>query len=169
MKSANAESHKGQTSQLSLTLFTSLIFLSFLAVGTMLAQDESVSVQVGAEDRAAGTYGISNLQYHILAVRGPWPEVLLDVRAPRKIQPEYSNKIPHLCLRASVLVSNVFREAWPEEYGGDERTHLLHETNSRYDALLWATMATTAVLQIAGWRRTKRKGNRDVSTSPVQQ
>jgi len=74
MKSAKAESLKGLRPRLSLTLFTftlftSLILLSFLMVGTMLAQNESVSVQVGAEDRAAGTYGTSNFRYHILPAR----------------------------------------------------------------------------------------------------
>ena len=74
MKSANAESLKRLRPRLSLTLFTStlftsLILLSFLMVGTMLAQNESVSVQVGAEDRAAGTYGTSNFRYHILPAR----------------------------------------------------------------------------------------------------
>ncbi len=69
MKSAKAESHKTQPSQFSLTLFTSLICLSFLMVGTTLAQDQSVSVQVGAENRAAGTYATSNFRYHILPAR----------------------------------------------------------------------------------------------------
>jgi len=36
-----------------------------------------------------------------------------------------------------------------------------------YDALLWAISVATAVLQVAGWRRTKRK--KRGSASPVQQ
>lgn len=86
MKCAKAESLKRPRPQSSLTLFPSTLFtspilLSFLMVGTMLAQNESVSVQVGAEDRAAGTYATSNFRYRILR-RGPWPEVLLEVPAP---------------------------------------------------------------------------------------
>ena len=74
MKCAKAESLKRPRPQSSLTLFpstlfTSLILLSFLMVGTMLAQNESVSVQVGAEDRAAGTYATSNFRYRILPAR----------------------------------------------------------------------------------------------------
>jgi hypothetical protein len=69
MMSATVEPHKKQEPQFSLTPVTSLILLSFLAVGTMFAQNEAVSVQVGAEDRAAGTYGISNFRYHILPAK----------------------------------------------------------------------------------------------------
>ena len=110
MKSANAESHKGQRSQFSLTLFTSLIFLSFLMVGTMLAQDESVSVQVGAEDRAAGTYGISNFRYHILAARTMAGSAARSARTTKNSAGVFK-QIPHRCLRALVLVSGVFLEA----------------------------------------------------------
>ena len=38
-----------------------------------------------------------------------------------------------------------------------------------YDALLWATIAATAVLQVTGWRRTMRKGGGSALASPVQQ
>lgn len=69
MMSATVEPHKKPEPQFSLTLVASLILLSFLAVGTMFAQNEVVSVQVGAEDRAAGTYGISNFRYHILPAK----------------------------------------------------------------------------------------------------
>jgi methionine sulfoxide reductase heme-binding subunit len=37
-----------------------------------------------------------------------------------------------------------------------------------YDALLCATIATTAVLQVAGWWKTKRKRNRSAVVSSVQ-
>ena len=34
---------------------------------------------------------------------------------------------------------------------------LVEKRQAAYDALLWATIAMTAVLQVAGWWRTKRK------------
>jgi methionine sulfoxide reductase heme-binding subunit len=37
-----------------------------------------------------------------------------------------------------------------------------------YDALLCATIATTAVLQVAGWWKTKRKRNRSALVSSAQ-
>ena len=36
---------------------------------------------------------------------------------------------------------------------------LVEKRQAAYDALLWATIAMTAVLQVAGWWRTKRKPN----------
>jgi methionine sulfoxide reductase heme-binding subunit len=46
---------------------------------------------------------------------------------------------------------------------------LVEKRQAAYDALLWATIATTAVLQVAGWWRTKRKPSGGTLVSPVQQ
>ncbi len=45
----------------------------------------------------------------------------------------------------------------------------VEKRQAAYRALLWATIAMTAVLQAAGWWRTKRKLNRSALVSPVQQ
>jgi sulfoxide reductase heme-binding subunit YedZ len=45
---------------------------------------------------------------------------------------------------------------------------LVEKRQAAYDALLWATIAMTAVLQGAGWWRTKRKPNGGALVSPVQ-
>jgi methionine sulfoxide reductase heme-binding subunit len=46
---------------------------------------------------------------------------------------------------------------------------LVEKRQAAYDALLWATIAATAVLQVAGWWRTKRKRNSGALVPPVQQ
>jgi methionine sulfoxide reductase heme-binding subunit len=46
---------------------------------------------------------------------------------------------------------------------------LVEKRQAAYDALLWATIAMTAVLQVAGWWRTKRKPSGGALVSPVQQ
>jgi sulfoxide reductase heme-binding subunit YedZ len=46
---------------------------------------------------------------------------------------------------------------------------LVEKRQAAYDALLWATIAMTTVLQIAGWWRTKRKRNKGAMVSPIQQ
>jgi sulfoxide reductase heme-binding subunit YedZ len=46
---------------------------------------------------------------------------------------------------------------------------VVEKRQTAYDALLWATMAATAVLQVAGWWRTKRKAGGRTLASPVQQ
>lgn len=45
----------------------------------------------------------------------------------------------------------------------------IEKRQAAYEALLWATVATTAVLQVAGWWRTRRKRNRSSMLPPVQQ
>jgi methionine sulfoxide reductase heme-binding subunit len=45
---------------------------------------------------------------------------------------------------------------------------LVEKRQAAYAALLWATIAATAVLQVAGWRRTKRKVGGNTLASPVQ-
>jgi methionine sulfoxide reductase heme-binding subunit len=45
---------------------------------------------------------------------------------------------------------------------------LVEERRAAYDALLWATLSTSAVLQVAGWRRTKQKEIRGALVFPVQ-
>jgi methionine sulfoxide reductase heme-binding subunit len=46
---------------------------------------------------------------------------------------------------------------------------LVEKQQPAYDELLWATIATTGMLQIAGWWRTKQKRNRGALVSPVPQ
>src|SRR5438067_13039993 len=45
---------------------------------------------------------------------------------------------------------------------------LVEERRAAYNALLWATLSTSAVLQVAGWWRTKQKGSRGALVLPVQ-
>jgi hypothetical protein len=44
---------------------------------------------------------------------------------------------------------------------------LVEKRQAAYDALLLATIGMTAVLQVAGWWRTKRKPNRGAFVSPL--
>jgi len=44
----------------------------------------------------------------------------------------------------------------------------VEKRQAAYDALLWATIAATAVLQAAGWWRTKRKPSGSAVASSVQ-
>ena len=46
---------------------------------------------------------------------------------------------------------------------------LVEKRQAAYDTLLWATIAATAVLQVAGWWTTKRKEGGSELASPVQQ
>jgi len=71
MKSTALECHE-RKALVRWVLVTTLIVLPLVIVGKVFAQDEAnVSVQVTAEDRTAGTYGISNFRYHILPARTP--------------------------------------------------------------------------------------------------
>jgi methionine sulfoxide reductase heme-binding subunit len=45
---------------------------------------------------------------------------------------------------------------------------LVEKRQAAFNALLWATIATTTVLQVAGWWKTKRKLNRSALVSAVQ-
>jgi methionine sulfoxide reductase heme-binding subunit len=45
----------------------------------------------------------------------------------------------------------------------------VEKRQAAYDALLWATIAAIAVLQVAGWWRTKQKEDGSALASPVQQ
>jgi len=45
----------------------------------------------------------------------------------------------------------------------------VEKRRAEYDALIWATIAATAVLQVAGWRKRKRKEGGSALASPVQQ
>ncbi len=44
----------------------------------------------------------------------------------------------------------------------------IEKRQAAYDALLWGTIAATAVLQVGGWWRTKRKRGGRASVSPAQ-
>src|SRR6267378_7250165 len=44
----------------------------------------------------------------------------------------------------------------------------IEKRQAAYDALLWGTIAATAVLQVGGWWRTKRKRGGRASASPAQ-
>ena len=46
---------------------------------------------------------------------------------------------------------------------------LVEKREGAYDALMCATVSTTAALQVVGWWKTKRKRNRSALVSPVQQ
>ena len=46
---------------------------------------------------------------------------------------------------------------------------LVEKRQAAYDALVWATIAMTAVLQVAGWWRTRQKPSGGALVSPVQQ
>jgi sulfoxide reductase heme-binding subunit YedZ len=46
---------------------------------------------------------------------------------------------------------------------------LVEKREGAYDALMCATISTTAALQVVGWWKTKRKRNRSALVSPVQQ
>ena len=66
-------------------LIATLLTLPLITVGKIFAQDEdTVSVQVGSEDRAAGTYGISNFRYHILPARTPAGTAARNAHAPSR-------------------------------------------------------------------------------------
>jgi len=45
---------------------------------------------------------------------------------------------------------------------------LVEERRAAYNALLWATLSTCAVLQVAGWWITKQKGSQGALVFPVQ-